>query len=472
MNIWCLNKLTAFLKKRYNKDKEKNLIFSMFLLRFASLEFEREYAVLRSGNPENWKGKSIYFSENIRWNRLGQRNQKALREGLYEALCIMDKEGSKYKGLVHPKDVFGSFDDRELYEVFHIIGELSFDKDGEEHSDFLQFYEFIIRYLVDWSTRQIGSYYTPRQIACLMVELLEPGEGVIYDPCCGSGSMLLYASDYMRRKKQSYKLYGQEADKTAWKIARINLLLRGIDADLGKTAADTLQNDLHTDLKADIILANPPFQRYGKRQEQRFNGIQWKTDFPPAAKGDFAWMQHMLSRLKKQGRMASIFSNGILASQRREERDIRAALLREDVVEAIFTLPPGMFYATKVPVSLWILRINKEEICKKKILFVDARKMGSPEDGLTRLSDLEQERLIEAYKNYQNGVQDEQPGFCRQVSIKEIDTEEYSLAPERYIVDKRQKQLNLEEIEDRQKELEKQLEKLLKENEVTLGQIS
>ncbi len=158
----------------------------------------------------------------------------------------------------------GSFDEDGLAGLFHITGELSFGRYGEEGSDFSQLYEFMLQYLTDWSTKQMGSYYTPRQIARFMVELLEPEGGIIYDPCCGSGSMLLCAAGYMRSKKQNYGLYGQEADETAWKMARINLILRGEEADLGSAAADALQYDLHGELQADVVLANPPFQRHGR----------------------------------------------------------------------------------------------------------------------------------------------------------------------------------------------------------------
>ncbi|MCI8506631.1 MAG: N-6 DNA methylase [Lachnospiraceae bacterium] len=394
-----------------------------------------------------------------------------MRKGLFDAICMMDEPGSKYQGLVYPKSVSGNFDEEELSELFRITGALSFDDNGEEGSDFAQFYEFIIQYLTDWSTRQMGSYYTPRQIARLMIELLEPDAGAIYDPCCGTGSMLLYTLDYMRRKKQKCELYGQEADETAWNIARVNLLLRGAKANLGAIAASTFEKDLHPDLQADFVLANPPFHRYGRGQERIPHAVQWKADFPLSRKGEFVWLQHMLFHLKEHGRMASVFGNGILASQRREEREIRAALLREDVLEAVFTLPPGLFYGTKVSVSLWILKKNKEKICRKKLLLVDARKMGKAEGGLTVLSVLEQKKLIQAYRNYQNGVQDDQPGFCRQMSVTEIETEEYSLAPERYVMDRRQKLLQLEELESHEDQLESRLEELLWESSDILSRI-
>ncbi|MCI8275610.1 MAG: N-6 DNA methylase [Lachnospiraceae bacterium] len=471
-----INQIKSFLKGRFHEENERKFILSMLLLRFAGLEFEKECAELKSEgwryeDQASWEGKSIYFPRGVRWEALEKREGQDLRKGLYDAFRLMDVPGSKYRGLVYPKSVTGSFDEDELAGLFHITGELSFGRHGEEGSDFSQLYEFMLQYLTDWSIKQMGSYCTPRQIARLMVGLLEPEGGIIYDPCCGSGSMLLCAADYMRSKKQNYGLYGQEADETAWKMARINLILRGEEADLGSAAADALQYDLHGELQADVVLANPPFQRHGRGQGRISDDVPWKPGFPAAQKGDFVWLQHMLSHLKENGRIASVFSNGILAGQRREEREFRAALLREDLVEAVFTLPPGLFYTTKAAVSLWVLKKDKESVCRKRILFVDARKLGKAEGGLTVFSDLEREELVSAYRNYQNGIQDDRPGFCRQVPVTEIEADEYSMAPERYVMDRRQKLLKLEELESREAELEGRLKELLGKNRDMLNLI-
>lgn len=435
-----INNLTSFLKGHSADENEKNLVLSMLLLCFAA--------------PA------------LRWRELRKQYGGDLRRGLHDALCILNAQGSKYSGLVYPESVWNVFDDSELSGIVDLVERLFTGEDERERPTPPELCAFIMQDLWGCSRRQMDSYRTPRQVAKLMAELLELKEGIVYDPCCGSGNMLVYASEYTRQKKRTCRLYGQEADETAWKIARISLILHGVEASVGDAAASAVADvpGFPDGMKADYVLSSPPFRRNGEALGQMFAGIQWKDGFPRADKGEFVWLQLMLSRLKEDGVIAAIFSNGILASRRREERKIRAALLREDLVEAIFTLPGGSFYTTKVSVSLWILRKRKKETCREKILFADARGMGSAEKGVVVLSDAEQNELIQVYRNFENGISDDRPGFCRQVPITEIEAEEYSFAPERYVMDRRQKPLELKQLKHEEKELEHRLKELMQKN--------
>lgn len=475
-DLW--SQINLFLKDHSSDEKGKEFIVSMLVFRFASLEFEREYALQKAEKPgceeqeyRYWKKGGIYFPPYLRWENLKEEKHYNLRKSVYNAMCIINQSDSKYKGLVCPESVLGDFDDNEISQIVYRMEQISYSGDDQHGFNFSQFYEYFIAHFIPRTIKQAGQYATPRQIADLVIELLEPKGGTIYDPCCGSGSMLLYAADYMRKKNRGFRLYGQEESRESWKTARMNLLLRGIDADLGDVPANSIRLDIHEKLKADYVLANPPFREFGWSKEQLVNDRRWKYGFPSGKRDDFIWMQHMLYHLDDHGTMGAIFSNRILASRHNEERRIRAALLQDDVLEAIITFPPGMFYATKVSVSLWILKKRKSEICRNKILFVDARRMGKTEYGYTRLSDSDRKRVVEVYQNYENGIEDDQPEFCRQVAVKDIETENYSLAPERYMIHQHQRQPELEELDLYERQLERELRDLLEENGVTLNRI-
>lgn len=275
----------------------------------------------------------------------------------------------------------------------------------------------------------------------------------------------------MKKESREFELYGQEADEDAWKAARISLLIRGREAWLGKIPADSIRQDIHEGLKADYVLGNPPFHGYGWSEPEWRSDRRWRYGVPAAKRGDFAWMQHMLYHLDENGRMGAIFSNGILDSRRNEDRRIRAALLQDDVLETVITLPSGMFYGAKVSVSLWIFSKNKKEICRNQLLLVDARKLGETQRGITALSASGQERILQAYRNYQNGTREDQPEFCRQVSARDIEEEEYSLAPERYIRLQPRNLPGWEELEAKERQLRTRLNELLNKNKITVKHI-
>lgn len=461
-----LSQITPVLKKHKNEEKVRNFLFSMLLFRLASLKSE-------SG--------SMDIPLDLRWDELKKQKRRKeqrgfmeqndhLRESLYHAFRFMEEEPG-YAGMVYPDSVLEEFEDQEISVLFDVLGELSWAGNQETDSELVYFYELLIDYIDSQSPGQTGKYETPYQIVKLAAQLLEPKEGTVYDPCCGSGSMLLCMADYIRKEKGDFCLYGQEADEYAWKTARMNLILRGIEADLGRIPADSLWQDIHSDLKADYVLGNPPFHGYSGRWKWPEDDRRWKYGLPSEKRGDFAWMQHMLYHLNEDGIMASIFSSGILNSLRAEDRRIRAGIVKDDILEAIITFPAGMFYTTKASASLWILRKHKKDLCRDKILFIDARKFGKPEGGRIILSEEEQGRLIQAYQSFRNGTYDEQQEFCRLVSAAEVEAEDYSLAPERYIIRRQEKLPEAEELERREIQLEMKLKELLQANHAVLKQI-
>ncbi len=455
-----LIRITPVLKAHKNDQKVRDFLFCMILLRQASLEAER-------GN--------IYFPPVLNWDELKRQMESknpwySLREHIYDAICFMDRI-PEYGGIIDRKEVPEELDDQELSVIFDSLGQLFRDGNEETDSGPAYFFELLTGYMASESPRQMGEFYTPHQVGELVVKLLDPKGGNVYDPCCGSGGMLVCAADHMRKGKGDFRLYGQEADEYAWKTARMNLILRGTPADLGQAPADSMGEDMHHDLKADYVLGNPPFRGYGQSGKWPVDDRRWRYGIPSEKRADFAWMQHMLYHLKEDGKMGAIFSNGTLNSQRTEDRRIRAGIVEDDILEAVITLPAGMFYTTKVSVSLWIFNKKKKGVCRNILLLVNAREFGKVWSGRTVLSDEEQGRLLQAYDNYQNGIDTEQWDFCRQVSAEEIKAQDYSLAPERYIRPRQQKLPELEELEERQSGLETKLKGLLEENRRVLGQL-
>lgn len=449
------DQMIPFLNEHKYEENAKNFLFSLLLFRLESI---------RAGSE------SIAFPPQLTWEEL-RKNRNGLKHQLCHALHMLEEAKPKYRGILYP-DSLEEFQDQEISAVFDIIGELPTDQGEKAERELVHFYEIIAGHMAPESSKQMGEYNTPRMVGDLMVKLLEPEGGSIYDPCCGSGSILTSAADYLRKKNRRFQLYGQEANESAWKAARVNLILRGIDGDLGEIPADSIRQDMHPELKADYVLGNPPFHGAGWSQRLPEGDIRWKYGIPSPKKGDFAWMQHMLYHLKEDGKMGAIFSNGILNSRRTKDIRIRAGILQEDMLEAIITLPAGMFYATKVSVSLWIFRKQKKAVCRNKILLVDARKFGRTENGITVLSEEEQKELIQIYQDYQDGIHREQWKFCRQISVSEVEGEDFSLAPERYIARKKQSLPESKELEKREYELELRLRNLLEENQTVLRQIS
>lgn len=455
-----LIRISPVLKAHKNSEKVRDFLFDMLLLRQASLEAEK-------GN--------IYFPPDLNWDGLKRQMESknpcySLRDRIYDALCFMDRI-PEYGGIIDWKEVPEELDDQELSVIFDSLGQLSWDGNEEADSEPAYFFEFLTGYMASESPKQMGEFYTPRQVGELIVKLLDTKGGSVYDPCCGSGGMLVCAADYMRKGKGGFRLYGQESDGHAWKTARINLILRGTPADLGPAPADSMREDMHPDLKTDYVLGNPPFRRYGQSSKWPADDRRWRYGVPSEKKADFAWMQHMLYHLNENGKMGAIFSNGTLNSRRTGDRRIRAGIVEDDILEAVITLPAGMFYTTKVSVSLWIFNKKKKALCRNKLLLVNAREFGKVWSGITVLSDEDMRVLLQAYENYQNGIDTEQWDFCRQISAEEIKAQDYSLAPERYILPRQQKLPELEALEERQSRLEMKLKGLLEENRRVLGQI-
>ena len=249
---------------------------------------------------------------------------------------------------------------------------------GSEKDILGRTYEYCLSMFAEQEGKRGGEFYTPRSVVRVLVEMLEPYSGRVYDPCCGSGGMFVQSAKFIENHGgniNKISVFGQDSNPTTWKMAQMNLAIRGIEADLGKFNADTFFNDCHPQLKADFIMANPPFNLSGWGADKLVDDVRWQYGTPPAGNANFAWLQHMIWHLAPNGRIGMVLANGSLSSQSGGEGEIRKNIINADLVDCIVAMPTQLFYTTQIPVSLWFLAKNKKQ--KGKTLFIDARKLGT-----------------------------------------------------------------------------------------------
>ena len=269
-----------------------------------------------------------------------------------------------------------------------------------------------------------------------LVEILKPFDNCrVYDCCCGSGGMFVQSAKFIQAhlgRRGAISVYGQEANADTWKMAKMNMAIRGIDADLGPYQADTFTNDLHPTLKADFILANPPFNYHPWNQEKLLEDVRWKYGIPPAGNANYAWIQHMIHHLAPNGKIGLVLANGALSTQSGGEGEIRKKIIEDDLIEGIIAMPTQLFYSVTIPVTLWFITKGKKQ--KGKTLFIDARKMGHMVDRKHRdFSDEDIQKLADTFESYQNGTIEEVKGFCAVADLQDIAKQDYILTPGRYV---------------------------------------
>ena len=269
-----------------------------------------------------------------------------------------------------------------------------------------------------------------------IVEILQPYEGRVYDPCCGSGGMFVQSAKFIsshQRDLSRISIYGQEANPSTWKMAHMNIAIRGLEANLGKSYADTFFDDQHPSLKADYIMANPPFNLSDWGQPALTGDVRWQYGVPPSGNANFAWMQHMIHHLSPKGKIGLVLANGALSSQSGTEGDIRKAIIEADLVEGIIALPNQLFYSTGIPVSLWFLSREKKQ--PGKTLFIDARNMGEMVSRKVReLRPVEDiAKIADTFHAFQNGTLADEKGFCAVVTTEDIAKQDYILTPGRFV---------------------------------------
>jgi len=389
----------------------------------------------------------FWVPEPARWSHLqANAKQPTIGKLIDDAMVAIEKENPSLKGVL-PKDYARpSLDKQRLGELIDLIGTIGLgDKENRSKDILGRVYEYFLSQFASAEGKKGGEFYTPRCVVRLLVEMIEPYKGRVYDPCCGSGGMFVQSEEFIRAhggRIGDISIYGQESNPTTWKLAKMNLALRRIEANLGPQYADTFHNDLHKDLKADFILANPPFNMSAWGGERLKGDVRWKYGTPPAGNANFAWVQHMIHHLAPRGIAGFVLANGSMSSNQSGEGEIRKNIIEADLVDCMIALPGQLFYGSQIPACLWFLARDKKNgkfhNRSGRTLFIDARKMGHLVDRIHReLSDEEIKRIAQTYHAWRGekeaGKYQDVPGFCKSATLEEIRKHGHVLTPGRYV---------------------------------------
>ena len=444
----------------------RNVIIGLIFLRYISTAFDKRYKQLVAegygleNDPDEYIGENIFFvPPEARWNNIAEAaHTPEIGTIIDNAMRAIEKDNKKLKNVL-PKN-YGNpdLDKKVLGKVVDLFTNMDMDK-TEGNRDILgRTYEYCIAQFAEKEGVKGGEFYTPSSILNTLVAVLRPYSNCrVYDPCCGSGGMFVQSAKFIQAhsgKRDSISIYGQEANPDTWKMAIMNLTIRGLDADLGPYHADTFTNDLHPTLKADFILANPPFNYHPWGQENLKDDPRWKYGLPPAGNANFAWIQHMIHHLAPNGKIGLVLANGALSTQSSGEGEIRKKIIEADLIEGIIAMPPQLFYSVTIPVTLWFITRNKKQ--KNKTVFIDARKMGHMVDRKHRdLSDDDIQKLADTVEAFQNGTLENIQGFCAVATLDDIAKQDYILTPGRYV--------GIEEQEDDGEPFEEKMARLTSE---------
>ncbi len=365
-------------------------------------------------------------------------------------MIAIEKDNRRLKNVL-PKDYTKpAIDQTRLGEIIDQIGSIGLGDEASKSKDILgRVYEYFLGKFAAAEGKGGGEFYTPQAVVKLLVEMIEPYNGRVFDPCCGSGGMFVQSMKFLERWKKTHpedrpaiSIYGQESNHTTWRLCQMNLAIRGIEADLGKQHADSFHNDLHKNLKYDYILANPPFNDSDWGGDRLRDDARWKHGTPPTGNANYAWIQHFLHHLAPGGTAGFVLANGSMSSNSSGEGDIRKAMIEADLVDCMIALPSGLFYTTGIPACLWFLSRGKSSgkfrNRQGETLFIDTRKLGYLVDRIHReLSDEEIERVAKTYHAWRGekeaGQYEDVPGFCKSATKEEIASHGYVLTPGRYV---------------------------------------
>ncbi len=449
------------LRGHMDAAEYKHVVLGLIFLKYISDAFQERYEALKKEPHADPEDRDEYTAENVfwvpkqaRWPHLqANAKQPTIGKLIDDAMEAIEKANPSLKNVL-PKDYNSrALDKHRLGELVDLVSDIGLgDKENRSRDVLGRVYEYFLGQFASAEGKKGGEFYTPRCIVKLLVEMIEPYEGRVYDPCCGSSGMFVQSVAFIeahatgngngRRAATAISIYGQESNPTTWKLAKMNLAIRGIEANLGPHHADSFHNDLHKDLKADFILANPPFNMSDWGGERLEKDVRWKYGRPPVGNANFAWVQHIIHHLAPNGVAGFVLANGSMSSNQSGEGEIRKAIIEADLVDCMIALPPQLFYGTQIPACLWFLARNKANgkfrDRRRKTLFIDARKMGYMVDRVHReLSDEDIARIASTYHAWRGekdaGKYEDIPGFCKSAPTEEIAAHDYILTPGRYV---------------------------------------
>ncbi|MGX7376284.1 class I SAM-dependent DNA methyltransferase [Carnobacterium maltaromaticum] len=441
------------LRGSMDSSEYKNVVLGLIFLKYVSDSFEEKYEALTQDEYADPEDKDEYLADNIfwvpaeaRWDKINSVSKTpAIGTTLDEAMIAIEKENPSLKNVLPKNYSRPQLDKTKLGETVDLITNIKVGDEENRKTDTLgRTYEYFLGKFASAEGKGGGEFYTPRSVVSLLVEMLEPYEGRIYDPCCGSGGMFIQSEKFVEEhqgKIGDISIYGQEFNPTTWQLCKMNLAIRGIDGNIGTHNADTFSNDLHKGLRADYILANPPFNISDWGQEKLVEDSRWKYGTPPKNNANYAWIQHMASKLAPEGTAGFVLANGSMSTSTSGEFEIRKNLIDNDMVECIVTLPSQMFYSTQIPVCLWFITKSKakkkERDHQGEILFIDARNEGFMADRTTKEFSKEDIKKVadvyHAWKGTSEKKYEDVAGFCMSASLEKVQEHDYILTPGRYV---------------------------------------
>lgn len=452
------------LRGNISSSEYKYVVLGLIFLKYISDAFDVQYKKAESEgfDPED---RDFYLADNVfwvpkeaRWEHLvANAKQPTIGVLIDDAMDAVERDNPTLKGVLPKNYGREALDKRRLGELIDLFTNVAFKADNSK--DLLgQVYEYFMGMFADSEGKHGGEFYTPRSIVKLLVEMLEPYNGRIYDPACGSGGMFVWSEKFVEEhsgRLGDIAVYGQELNETTWRLGKMNMAIRGIDADLRR--GDTFHDDKFPDLKADYIIANPPFNISDWGQEHLQDDIRWKYGLPPKGNANYAWVQHMIHHLSPRGTAGFVLANGSMSSQNSGEGEIRKKILEADLVDCIVTLPSQLFFNTGIPACLWFVsrdRANRSG----KTLFIDGRNLGKMITRRNRELTIDDiAKVAKAYHDFKtrNGEYEDVPGFAKVATLDEIKKHDYVLTPGRYV--------GSEEIEEDDEAFAEKMERLTAE---------
>jgi type I restriction enzyme M protein len=442
------------LRANMDAAEYKHVVLGLVFLKYVSDAFEEQHARLVAEkatgadpeDPDEYRAIHIFWvPKEARWSFLkGHAKQPGVGTLVDDAMTAIERDNPSLKGVL-PKDYARpGLDKHRLGQLVDLVGSIGLGDEESRSKDVLgRVYEYFLSQFASAEGRQSGQFYTPRCVVRALVEMLAPWKGRVYDPACGSGGMFVQSEKFIEEhggKVGQISVYGQESNYTTWRLAKMNLAIRGIDARIAH--GDSFHADGHPDLKADYVLANPPFNDSDWRGDLLKDDRRWAFGVPPAGNANFAWVQHFIHHLAPSGMAGFVLANGSMSSSQSGEGEIRKAIVEADLVDCMVALPGQLFYSTQIPVCLWFLARDRKNgrfrDRRGEILFLDARKLGTMVDRVHReLTPDDIARIAGTYHAWRGdkgaGEYADVPGFCRAAKVEEVREHGFVLTPGRYV---------------------------------------